>query len=134
MAKLNTIATCLILLIILFSACNKETTPFDKPKKLIKEKEMVNMLVDMHLAEATYNHFRNDSTFQNLTSSVFYYSILDKYQQPDSVFEKSFVYYASNPRNFEKMYRKVMNKISEMEQEFSGRKLDPLEIDPTKMK
>jgi len=95
---------------------------------------MIDMLVDMHLAEATYTHFRYDSAFQNLTSSVFYYSILDKYQIPDSVFEKSFVYYASSPRNFEKMYRKVVSKLSEMEQEYSGRKLDPLDVDPLKVK
>ena len=133
MAKLNSIIIFSFFLIILFSACNKESTPYDKPKKLVKEKQMIDMLTDMHMAEATYNHFRNDSTFKDLTSSVFYYSVLDKYQTPDSVFEKSFVYYASNPRNFEKMYRKVLSKLSEMEQEYSGRKLDPLEIDPLRL-
>lgn len=95
---------------------------------------MIDILVDLHLAEATFNHFRYDTAYQNLSSTVYYYSVLDKYQMPDTIFEKSFVYYASNPRNFEKMYRKVMNKISVMEQELSGRKLDPLDIDPTKMK
>ena len=134
MAKLKSIAIFLFFLVILLSACSKETTPYDKPKKLVKEKQMIDMLVDMHLAEATYTHFRNDSAFKNMTSSVFYYSILDKYQIPDSVFEKSFVYYASSPRNFEKMYRKVMSKLSEMEQEYSGRKLDPLDVDPLKVK
>jgi hypothetical protein len=134
MTKFNPIVIFSICLIIIFTACDKEPTPYDKPKDLIKEKEMISMLVDMHLAESTYNAYRNDSTFQNLTSSVFYYSILDKYQKPDSVFEKSFLYYAGNPRNFEKLYRKVINKISEMEVEYSGRKIDPLEFDPTKVK
>ncbi len=83
---------------------------------------MIKMLVDIHLAEATYQKMRFDSIMKNFTSVDYYYSILEKYEVADSVFEKSFVYYASNPRQFEQMYRKVMNKLSEMEQQYSGRK------------
>ena len=110
----------LFLLIVTFASCDKP--PIPKPKELLKEKEMINMLVDIHLAEATYQKMRFDSIMKNFTSVDYYYSILDKYEVPDSVFEKSFVYYASNPRQFEQMYRKVMNKLSEMEQQYSGRK------------
>ncbi len=134
MVKLkNQIFAFVLFLVFVLAACEK--TPFDKPENLIKEKQMINMLVDMHLAEATYNHIRYDSTFQKSSSSVFYYSVLNKYQVPDTVFEKSFLYYASSPRNFEKMYRKVLNKLSELEQEYSGRKEDQLEFaEPQKMK
>jgi hypothetical protein len=90
------------------------------------------MLVDIHLAEATYNHMRYDSIIRNSSSVNFYSSVLAKYEVPDSVFEKSFVYYASNPKNFEKMYREVMNKLSEMEQGFSGRKNEILEFETPK--
>lgn len=93
---------------------------------------MINMLVDIHLAEATFNHMRYDSIIRNSSSVNFYYSILEKYEVADSVFEKSFVYYASNPRSFEKMYREVMNKLSETEQGFSGRKNDVLEFEAPK--
>ena len=54
--------------------------------------------------------------------------MLAKYHVPDSVFEKSFVYYAANPKNFEKMYRQVMNRLNELEQEYSGRKNELLEF------
>ena len=90
---------------------------------------MIDMLVDMHIAEATYHRMLNDSLFKDKTSANFYYSILDKYQVPDSVFEKSFVFYASNPKNFERMYQDVMNKLSKMEQEYSGRKNELLEFE-----
>lgn len=117
---MNKILFIVILLIFTFTSCDKP--PFQKPKKLIKEKQMINMLVDIHMAEATFNQMRNDSLVKNSSSANFYYSILDKYQVPDSVFERSLVYYASSPRHFEEMYRKVMNKLSETEQEYSGRK------------
>lgn len=93
---------------------------------------MIDMLVDIHLAEATFNHMRYDSIIRNSSTVNFYYSVLQKYDVADSVFEKSFVYYASNPRNFEKMYREVMNKLSETEQGFSGRKNDVLEFEAPK--
>ena len=117
---MNKILFIALLLIFAFTSCDKP--PFPKPKKLIKEKQMINMLVDIHMAESTFNQMRNDSLVKKSSSVDFYYSILAKYQVPDSVFERSLVYYASSPRHFEEMYRKVMNKLSETEQQYSGRK------------
>jgi len=116
----------LFVLVIVAVACDKPIIP--KPDHLIKEDQMIEMLVDMHLAEATHMKFRYDTIMRDNPSVNFYYSILDKYDMPDSVFEKSFVYYASDPKNFEKMYRKVMNQLSEMEQELSGRKQNILDV------
>lgn len=93
---------------------------------------MINMLYDIHLAEATFNKMRTDSLVRKSSSVNFYYSVLAKYEVADSVFENSFVYYASVPKNFEKMYREVMNKLSETEQEYSGRKNDILEFETPK--
>lgn len=122
----------LIVILLLFgaalSACNTEIV--EKPKKLIQEKEMIDMLVDVHLAEAVYREMQSDSLVRNSSSANFYYSVLEKYQVPDSVFEQSFVYYASYPKKFEQMYRKVMNRLSAMEQQFSGRK-EELEFQTT---
>jgi len=125
----KTIQIALFLLVILLVACDEPMMP--KPEHLIKENQMIDMLVDIHLAEATYNKFRYDSIMKNNSSTNFYYSVLNKYQVPDTVFEQSYVYYASVPKDFEKMYRKVMNKLSEKEQELSGRKEQLLEFEET---
>lgn len=118
----------LIFIVAAFISCDKPV--IEKPDHLLKEKKMIEMLVDIHLAEATFNHMRYDSIVRNSSSANFYYSVLEKYQVPDSVFEKSYVYYVSDPKNFEKMYREVVNKLVEIEQDFSGRKLDELEFKP----
>lgn len=112
----------IILVISLFAlqSCDKE--PFEKPKNLVQEKQMIDMLVDIHMADATYYEMQRDSSVMRSSTTDFYYSVLEKYHLPDSVFEKSFVYYASNPKKFEKMYREVMNRLSTLEQEYSGRK------------
>ncbi len=117
---MNKILYIALLLVFAFTACDKP--PFPEPDKLIKEKQMIDMLVDIHLAEATFTHMRNDSLVKKSSSVDFYYSILAKYNVPDSIFERSLVHYASNPKHFEEMYRKVMNKLSITEQQYSGRK------------
>ena len=127
----KTIQIALFLLTIVVVGCDEPIMP--KPEHLIKEKQMIDMLVDIHLAEATYNKFRYDSIMKNNSSTNFYYSVLNKYQVPDSVFEQSYVYYASVPKDFEKMYRKVMNKLSEKEQALSGRKEQLLEFEETEI-
>lgn len=119
-----------ILLVFLFfmAACDQPVV--EKPKPLIKEKMMIDMLVDIHLAEATFIATGGMNDQKKVGSSAdFYYSVLEKYNVPDTVFEKSFVFYASNPKNFEKMYRKVMSNLSETEQELSGRKEEILDFD-----
>jgi hypothetical protein len=117
----------LFIAVLAFVACDK--LPVEKPENLIKKGKMIDMLVDIHIAEATYKHMRYDSVFRSSSSADFYYSVLEKYQVPDSVFEKSFVFYASTPKSFEKMYRKVMSKLSEKEQQYSGRKNELLEFE-----
>jgi hypothetical protein len=118
----------LLFLFISFVSCSKP--PVEKPEKLIQENQMIDILVDIHLAEAAFNARRHrDSQVMKSSSADFYYSILDKYQIADSVFEKSFVFYASQPRKFEKMYRQAMNKLNEMEQEYTGRKAEPQELE-----
>lgn len=117
----------LFALIVALVACDEPMVP--KPEHLVKEDDMIDMLVDIHLAEATYIKFRYDSIMKDNSSINFYYSVLDKYQVPDSVFERSFVFYASTPKKFDKMYRKVTSRLSQLEQEYSGRKEELLKFE-----
>jgi len=119
----------IIILFILVAFVSCEEPPAEKPKHLIKENQMIDMMVDVHLAQATYNNrHRQDSLLTQTTATDFYYSVLDKYNVPDSVFEKSFIYYASNPKKFEKMYREVTNKLNEMQQEFSDTPKEQIQL------
>jgi hypothetical protein len=118
----------ILFIFILFFSCSKPVV--EKPELLIQEDKMIEMLTDIHLAEATFNARRHrDSLVMKSSSADFYYSILDKHQVPDSVFEQSFVFYASQPRKFEKMYRQAMNRLNEMDQEYSGRSDEQQELE-----
>jgi hypothetical protein len=116
--------------ILLFAAAACDDPPMPEPENLVDREKMVQMLADIHLADATFNSLRHrDSVIQESSSANFYYSILEKYDVQDSTYEQSFVFYASQPRKFEKMYREAMNILNEKEQEYSGRKNDLLEVD-----
>lgn len=122
------IRTILFLALIVVFACSKP--PVKKPENLIEQERMINILVDVHMAEAAFNSRRHrDSLVQRSSSTDFYYSILQEHEVQDSVFERSLVFYASQPRQFEKMYRKVMNQLTEIEQEYSGRKTENQELE-----
>lgn len=117
------------IILILFAVFGCDKPVYEKPDKLINEKQMIQMLVDIHLAEAVFTTCRHsDSLLMKTKTEDYYFSVLEKHHLPDSVFEKSFVYYASNPKKFEKMYRQVMNQLNEMEQQFTGKKNDQLEF------
>ena len=129
MQNISYILLCVCFLI--FFSCDKR--PIEKPEDLIGEEKMISMLTDIHLAEATFiSRHHQDSLLRKSSSANFYYSVLEKYQVADTVFEKSYVFYLSRPKKFEKMYWQVMNKLNEMEQQFSGREEELIELDSKK--
>lgn len=126
MQKISFILLSVCFFILL--SCDKP--PVEKPADLIGEEQMIDLLTDIHLAEATFmNRHYQDSLLSNSSSANFYYSVLKKHQVADTVFEKSYVFYLSQPKKFEKMYRLVMNNLNEMEQEFSGRERELIDLD-----
>ena len=102
----------------------------EKPEGLIPEKKMVDMLVDLHLADAMYQIKENRLAGKNvkIKSEDFYYSVLAKYNVPDSVFEKSIIYYSCFPKDFEKIYASVLDRVSQMKEEYSDKDPEPLDI------
>ena len=111
----------LILFLIFLSVVSCDKPVFEKPEHLIKESKMIEMLVDIHIAEATFNNRKyQDSLMLKTKSDDFYYSVLNKYKIADSVFEKSYVFYAGDIKNFEKIYNKVQNRIELLNNKFSN--------------
>jgi hypothetical protein len=115
----------LFILILLVPACNKSVE--NKPSRLISRDRMINILVDIHLSESVYqtSHYSN-SSLKQYTESDYYYSVLHKYKTADSVFEQSLIYYSGKPKEFEKIYTRVLNRLNEMQQEAAEKKEKPV--------
>lgn len=114
-------------MVFVFSACDEPVV--EKPKKLVPRDRMVDMLTDMHIAESVFQNRRysSDQVFL-FTEADFYYSILKKYNVVDTTFEKSLIYYSSYPKEFEKIYSRVLNRLNEMEQDQLQKQQQPVDI------
>lgn len=84
------------------------------PVSVISADSMVNILADMHLAEAAIQ-MRNLSGHDSLHPEAFgrYKFVLDKYKISRQTFEKSFRWYSSEPQIFSKLYDSVIVHLTE---------------------
>ena len=102
----------------------------EKPSKLITRDRMVEILVDIHLTDAAYQTKRyTNETIKKYSESDYYYSILKKHGIADSVFEKSLLYYSGKPKEFEKIYTRVINKLTLLEQEEKKKTEQPVNLE-----
>jgi hypothetical protein len=114
-------------LLLFFAGCDKPV--YNKPKKLISEKKMIDMLVDIHLAEAMSQNMQfKVEEMKKLKTQDYYYSILKKYNVADSTFEKSLVFYGGMPKEFEKMYSKVLDRLHLLEQKYIEKGNAPVNV------
>jgi hypothetical protein len=100
----------------------------EKPKGLIPQKKMVNILYDMHVADAIFQNKGNDKPLEKLKSEDFYYSVLKKYNIADTVFEKSMIYYSNFPKDFEKIYSAVLDRANQAQEELKLQEKKPVDI------
>jgi len=117
----------LLLLILLIAGCEKPIV--EKPKNLVSRDQMIEVITDLHIAESVQNYQRyNSDPNKQFTEADFYYSILHKHSLVDSVFEKSLLYYASYPKEYEKIYSRVLNRLSEIDEEQKLKQQQPIDI------
>lgn len=120
-------AVYLFWVILLMTGCEKPIV--EKPRHLVSRDRMIEVLTDLHIAESVQNYQRYNTDPNKLfRESDFYYSVLHKHSLADSVFEKSLLYYASYPKEYEKIYSRVLNRLSEIDEEQKLRQQQPMDI------
>ena len=92
------------LILVLFS-CNKTKTP--KPKDLIPKNTMVNLLMDMHLA----NRSRNIKTVNGDKKPNYFSLIYKKYKIDSTRFKESHEYYMKELPEYIAIYKKIEDSI-----------------------
>ena len=102
-------ALALLVSALLMSACNKNKVPED----IIKEKTMIELLTEMHTADAYFNNitgYECDTMIGEINYT--YNQIFKKYGTNKEQFDKSLDYYSQNPKKFREMYEKVVLKLN----------------------
>jgi hypothetical protein len=89
-----------------------------KKKYVIPEKELVDVLVDLHLADGM-TEYTNVAGFTDyyLDSASLYTAIFNKHGVTRAEFDSTLSYYSTRTERFQKIYEKAALKIRLMEQE-----------------
>jgi hypothetical protein len=104
----------LTFILFLFSFCNSE----DKPKDLISEDKMVEVLVDIHMTEGTVSampiaYDSSQRLYKLLEKDLFL-----KHDIIDSVFQENMIFYLSDPSVMDRIYSRVIDSLTVKESKF----------------
>ncbi len=81
-------------------------------KAIMSEPEMVNYLIELHIAEAQVQNLRLKKDSSDKVFQIYEKHLLDKNGLTDSLFIKSYNYYLQEPEVLEKIYETVVDSIS----------------------
>lgn len=105
------------------------------PKDILPEKQLIPILVDMHLAEAINSQKYNLSLTRDSLPEDLYLSICQKHRVDRSMLEKTLLFYGKHPREYLPLYNQVLNKLSEIQlksRNDTTKKSSPAGFDPEK--
>lgn len=95
----------ILALIFMLSACKERA-----PKGILKNDQMVDLLVEVHIIDGYLNSLQIDSSRRVI--NPLYQNALDKYGLDSALFEKNLKYYLSDPIKAEKIYESVNDKLT----------------------
>ena len=101
-----------LVLTIIFCSCQK------KNRYIIPEDKFVDILVDIHIADAFYsNNQYGELKLSKIDSSVYYKVIFEKYNIEKAKFDSTLKAYTMQPIVMESIYDKVIDKLKKIEAE-----------------
>ena len=110
----SVIACCLLSLLVSCGEAKKELLP---PKlsadSVIDRSQMIKVLADVHLIEATLTLQRNRRENIPLLTQSYYQWLCRKYSMSLLRFRENLNYYKSDPQDFSKMYKEVAKNLTD---------------------
>jgi hypothetical protein len=103
---------------LLISSCSSRKNRLDR-KNLIPEKELINLLVDIYIADGLLVLPHIDAWSSKLDSITAYYHIIEKHGFTRENLDKTMKYYfIKDPKTLNKIYDQVLGILSEMESRY----------------
>ena len=113
MESKNRLVIVFFVVVTLLFSCNKKQKEI--PAEIIQKDSMVNIIVDLHLADAILLNPLTQSKISDISSNRLYKTVLDKYNITRERFNKSIDYYAETPAVLDSIYDKVIEQLSLIE-------------------
>lgn len=99
------VLACLLLLSM--AGCDENP----KPKNLLSEEKMVNVLIDIHLTEGIASSLPIPYDSSQVLYTLLEKEVFVKHQVEDSVFTTSMIYYLQDPAIMDRIYARVVDSL-----------------------
>lgn len=107
----------ILFLVLVAVGCGGETAP--KPDRLLNEGEMVDILYDISLLQAIKSFTPQSLTDHNVNPQTYIYK---KYKIDSVTFAQNHLYYASNLTEYQKIQKKVTDRLQKNKAALSPKK------------
>jgi hypothetical protein len=97
---------------LMITACSSH-----KENKIIPQKDLVPLMVDMHIADAMALNYTINEQFGGLDSALLYNTVLNKYGYTKEQFLNTLEYYSGKPEKLTKIYDEVFSILSKRAEE-----------------
>ncbi len=101
----------ILLLFVVLHACKGNEPP---PEGILSEEKMVELLVDIHLAEGIKQTGETTLDRTHLQISDMYQAVFDHHGITEEKFRESFEWYARRELLFDRVYEKVIERLNAM--------------------
>jgi hypothetical protein len=105
----------LLFMIILSSLVSCKQINDDKPSDLIPQKQMIEVLVDIHVADAVVEQKYGTANPNLALTSALYSRIYQNYNITAAQYKTSYKYYEAHPKLMDDMYEQVITELSKKE-------------------
>lgn len=109
---MKTFRTLLVVLSLALGLCacsNKAKVP--KPKILLTEQQMIDMLADIYLIEADLNQRKSVGEQETKLEETYYQQLFEHYGVSDSVFNENMAYYTTQLNTLEWIMDSVKQRL-----------------------
>jgi len=104
-----------LVLLVSVSGCKNKEQPVERPQNLIPRQEMINILVDIHLIEASLKTNYNRKLHKDEYTRYYYNYLYDKYKISRENFDSSLAFYQQNIQSFDTLYADVITELSKIQ-------------------
>ena len=99
-----------ILWLLFITACNQN----DKPKDIIEQQKMINIIADLHVMDGYMSTLMYLDTFR-VAGKNYYTAIYKNHNTTQVLYDKSLKYYSMNPVLLDSMYSQVEKVLQRKE-------------------
>jgi hypothetical protein len=98
--------------LFILNACGSRDEKLKIPDNIIPPEQMVSVLVDFHLVEASIIKAQQRNEDVNALSDFYYHSILKKHKINRKKFEESILFYSRHMKEMHNIYQQVVVELS----------------------